>query len=78
MKKSNLLQLCFVLVLVFIAGTMLGPAASNPSTADWQTILQQRLPLYGHRNWIVVRSRICARKSNAHSERATCRVSRTP
>ena len=33
---------------------MLGPAASNPSTADWQTILQQRLPLYGHRNWIVV------------------------
>ena len=54
MKKSNLLQLCFVLALVFIAGAMLGPAASNPSTADWQTILQQRLPLYGHRNWIVV------------------------
>jgi D-ribose pyranose/furanose isomerase RbsD len=55
MKKSNLLlQLCVVLALVFIAGTMLGPAASNPSTADWQTILQQRLPLYGHRNWIVV------------------------
>jgi len=55
MKKSNLLlQLCVVLALVFIAGTMLGPAAANPSTADWQTILQQRLPLYGHRNWIVV------------------------
>jgi D-ribose pyranose/furanose isomerase RbsD len=54
MKKSNLLQLCVVLGLVFIAGTMLGLAASNPSAADWQTILQQRLPLYGHRNWIVV------------------------
>src|SRR5712671_2724646 len=137
MKKSNLLlQLCVVLALVFIAGTMLGPAASNPSTADWQTILQQRLPLYGHRNWIVVSdaafpaysqggietivvnqdlpsvlnyvakaissskhvraaafmdqelkfvpeedypgSRICARKSTAHSERAACRVSRSP
>ena len=45
MKKSNLLQLCFVLALVFIPGAMLGPAASNPSTADWQTILQQRLPM---------------------------------
>src|SRR6266478_2469446 len=55
MKKSNLLlQLCVVLALVFIAGTMLGPAASNPSTANWQTTLQQPLPLYGHRNWIVV------------------------
>src|SRR5258708_32908152 len=54
MKKSNLLQLCVVLALVFIAGTMIGPAASNPSTADWRTTLQQRLPLYGHRNWIIV------------------------
>jgi D-ribose pyranose/furanose isomerase RbsD len=54
MKKSNLLQLCMVLALVFIAGTILGSAESNPSTADWQTTLQQRLPLYGHRNWIVV------------------------
>ncbi len=54
MKTSSLLQLCVVLALVFIAGTMLGSAEFNPSTADWQTTLQQRLPLYGHRNWIVV------------------------
>src|SRR5947208_12514585 len=54
MKKSNLLQLCVVLALVFIAGTVLRSAESNPSTANWQTTLQQRLPLYGHRNWIVV------------------------
>jgi len=54
MKKSNLLQLCVVLALVFIAGTMLRSAESNPSTANWQATLQQRLPLYGHRNWIVV------------------------
>ena len=54
MKKSDLLQLCVVLALVFIAGTMLRSAESHPSTANWQTTLQQRLPLYGHRNWIVV------------------------
>jgi D-ribose pyranose/furanose isomerase RbsD len=54
MKKSNLLQLCVVLALVFITGTVIGPAASNPNTADWRTTLLQRLPLYGHRNWIVV------------------------
>jgi D-ribose pyranose/furanose isomerase RbsD len=54
MKRSNLLQLCVVLALLIIAGTMLGSAESNPSTADWQTTLQQRLRLYGHRNWIVI------------------------
>jgi len=54
MRKSNLFQLCVVVALVFIAGTLIGPAASNPSTPDWRTTLQQRLPLYGHRNWIVV------------------------
>ena len=42
------------LVLLFVAGALPRPAAPNPATADWQTTLQQRLPLYGHRNWIVV------------------------
>jgi hypothetical protein len=46
--------LCTTLVLLFIAGALPGPAAPNPATADWQTTLRQRLPLYGHRNWIVV------------------------
>jgi hypothetical protein len=54
MKTSTLLQLCVVLALLFIAGTPLGPAAPNPATADWQTTFHQRLPLYGHRNWIIV------------------------
>jgi hypothetical protein len=42
------------LVLLFVAGALPRPAAPNPATAAWQTTLQQRLPLYGHRNWIVV------------------------
>lgn len=53
MKTSKLLLLCTILVLLFIAGTLPGPAAPSPAAADWQTIVQ-RLPLYGHRNWIVV------------------------
>jgi hypothetical protein len=54
MKTSKLQLLCATLLLLFIAATLPGPAAPNPATADWQTTLQQRLPLYGHRNWIVV------------------------
>ncbi len=37
-------------------------AASSQSGANWEQILMDRLPLYGHRNWIVV---------------ADCRLSRT-
>lgn len=29
-------------------------AASSNSSTGWERILQERLPLYGHRNWIVV------------------------
>src|SRR5271155_2548966 len=54
MKTAKLLLLCTTLFLLFLAGTLLGPAAPNPPSADWRTTLQQRLPLYGHRNWIVV------------------------
>lgn len=54
MKTSKLQLLCTTLLLLFLSGTLLGPAAPNPAIADWQTTLQQRLPLYGHRNWIVV------------------------
>ncbi len=54
MNTSKGFLLCTSLLLFFLAGTLLGPAAPPPSTANWQTTLQQRLPLYGHRNWIVV------------------------
>ncbi len=54
MKTSKLQLLSTALLLLFFAGTLPGPAAPNPAVSDWQTTLQQRLPLYGHRNWIVV------------------------
>jgi hypothetical protein len=54
MNTSKLELLSITLVLFFLAGAWPRPTAPNPATADWQTTLQQRLPLYGHRNWIVV------------------------
>ena len=54
MKAPKLQLLSTTLVLLFLAGTLSGPAAPNPAVSEWQTTLQQRLPLYGHRNWIVV------------------------
>jgi len=39
---------------LFISGPSLRPTASSPATADWKTTFQQRLPAYGHRNWIIV------------------------
>ena len=54
MKTSKLQLICTILVFLFIAGTLQGPAAPGPAAADWQNTMQQRLPLFGHRNWIDV------------------------
>jgi D-ribose pyranose/furanose isomerase RbsD len=54
MKTRKMQVWCTTLVLLFVAGAWPGPAAPHPPAADWQTALQQRLALYGHRNWIVV------------------------
>jgi hypothetical protein len=54
MKACKLQRLSTTLLLLFFVGTLPGPATSKPAISDWQTTLQQRLPLYGHRNWIVV------------------------
>jgi hypothetical protein len=54
MNTLKLLLVCTSLALLFIVGPSLAPTASCPATADWQTTLQQRLPVYGHRNWIIV------------------------
>jgi D-ribose pyranose/furanose isomerase RbsD len=42
------------LTLMLLAGALLAQVAPKPVPAAWQTTLQQRLSLYGHRNWIVV------------------------
>jgi L-fucose mutarotase/ribose pyranase (RbsD/FucU family) len=39
---------------MLLAGTLLAQVAPKPAPAAWQTIVQQRLAVYGHRNWIVV------------------------
>jgi hypothetical protein len=35
-------------------GSMRQPIASNRASAEWQTTFEERLPVYGHRNWIIV------------------------
>lgn len=42
------------LALLLIAGTLLAQTTRNSIKEDWQNTLQQRLPVYGHRNWIIV------------------------
>src|ERR1700739_1628550 len=54
MKTSKLQLICTILVFLFIAGTLQGPALPSPAAPDWQITVQQRLPLFGHRNWIVI------------------------
>lgn len=40
----------------FFAATSLADTsvAEKPAPADWRHVLARRLPLYGHRNWIVI------------------------
>ncbi len=54
MKTSKFQLMGATLALLLVSSVWVGPAAPSPATPDWQTIFEQRLPLYGHRNWIVV------------------------
>ncbi len=54
MNTLKLTLVCTFLALLFTVGPSLAPTAPSPATADWQTTLQQRLPVYGHGNWIIV------------------------
>jgi hypothetical protein len=54
MKTSNLQRVHACLVLPYIAGILLGRTSPKAVIADWRTIVQRRLPVYEHRNWIVV------------------------
>ncbi|HZU24701.1 MAG TPA: RbsD/FucU domain-containing protein [Bryobacteraceae bacterium] len=46
-----LTHICLPATLLLIA---VAASAGNLPGADWEQTLQQRLPLYGHRNWIVI------------------------
>ena len=54
MKTTNLQVLRMALTLMLLAGTLLAQVAPKPALTAWQTTLQQRVPVYGHRNWIIV------------------------
>jgi hypothetical protein len=43
-----------LLAILFAAVPLCGASGSAETGANWKEVLQQRLPLYGHRNWIVI------------------------
>ncbi len=43
-----------VWVLALLVSSSFSPGQTSGSSPDWKGIVQNRLPLYGHRNWIVV------------------------
>jgi D-ribose pyranose/furanose isomerase RbsD len=43
-----------VCVLALLVSSSFSQNQASGSSSDWKAIVQNRLPLYGHRNWIVV------------------------
>jgi D-ribose pyranose/furanose isomerase RbsD len=43
-----------VWVLALLVSSSFSQSQASGSSSDWKAIVQNRLPLYGHRNWIVV------------------------
>jgi len=43
-----------VWVLALLISSSFSPGQAGGYSSDWKGIVQNRLPLYGHRNWIVV------------------------
>jgi len=43
-----------VWVLALLVSASFAQSQVGGSCSDWKAIVQNRLPLYGHRNWIVV------------------------
>ncbi len=54
MKTTDMQVVRIALTLMLLAGTLLAQVTPKPAPTAWQTTLQQRLPVYGHRNWIIV------------------------
>jgi L-fucose mutarotase/ribose pyranase (RbsD/FucU family) len=42
------------IALLLLCGTVMALNAATPTAPGWQKIVTDRLPLYGHRNWIVI------------------------
>ena len=43
-----------VSVVVLLAGSSIAQTPASGAPSDWKAVVQSRIPLYGHRNWIVV------------------------
>ena len=43
-----------VCVLMLLVSSSFSQSQAGGPSSDWKAIVQSRLPLYGHRNWIVV------------------------
>src|SRR5260370_24287330 len=41
-------------VLALLTSSSLAQTLASAPSSDWKAVVQSRLPLYGHRNWIVV------------------------
>jgi hypothetical protein len=54
MHTLNRRSRTIVWVLALLVSSSFSPGQTSGSSSNWQAIVQNRLPLYGHRNWIVV------------------------
>src|ERR1700733_11277413 len=53
-RASATFALLSAIVPIVLAGVCCAASVSAPGVSDWKTVLVDRLPLYGHRNWIVI------------------------
>jgi RbsD / FucU transport protein family len=54
MRTLNRRSRTIVCVLALLVSSSFSQNQASGSSSDWKAIVQNRLPLYGHRNWIVV------------------------
>jgi L-fucose mutarotase/ribose pyranase (RbsD/FucU family) len=52
--RKRIARTLFVSFLAFAGTGTLMNAADTKDTQNWRQVLAERLPLYGHRNWIVI------------------------
>ncbi len=54
MRTLNKTLFAIVYALALFASPSFSQSPLGGTSSDWKTVVQNRLPLYGHRNWIVV------------------------